>query len=86
MAESIEQDPTVAAEEGVEDLYALDLKSIEDPPKTLGETLKYLGPGMILVGSVVGSGEIMLTTSLGSIVGFSMLWFVLLSCWSKNIV
>lgn len=41
---------------------------------------------MILVGSVVGSGEIILTTSLGSIVGFTMLWFVLASCWSKNIV
>ena len=41
---------------------------------------------MILVGSVVGSGEIILTTSLGSIVEFTMLWFVLASCWSKNIV
>ena len=46
----------------------------------------FLGPGFILVGSVVGSGEIILTTTLGSLTGFSMLWFVLLSCWSKNIV
>jgi manganese transport protein len=68
------------------DLYALDPKEIQDPPTNLRETLKYLGPGLILVGSVVGSGEIILTTSLGSMVGFSMLWFVLLSCWSKNIV
>ena len=48
--------------------------------------MKFLGPGLILVGGVVGSGEIILTTTLGSLVGFSMLWFVLLSCWSKNIV
>ena len=46
----------------------------------------FLGPGFILVGSVVGSGEIILTTTLGSLPGFSMLWFVLLSCWCKNIV
>ena len=38
------------------------------------------------MGSVVGSGEIILTTRLGSLVGFSMLWFVIVSCWSKNIV
>ena len=84
MAEST--DPAVIAEEEVEDLYALDPKAIQEPPKDLRATMKYLGPGMILVGSVVGSGEIILTTNLGSIVGFSMLWFVLLSCWSKNII
>lgn len=68
------------------DLYALDPKAIQQPPHGLVGTLKFLGPGLILVGSVVGSGEIILTTNLGSLVGFSMLWFVLLSCWSKNIV
>ena len=84
MSETTEQIAAVEAEE--EDLYALDPKAIQEPPKDLRATLKYLGPGMILVGSVVGSGEIILTTNLGSIVGFSMLWFVLLSCWSKNII
>jgi Mn2+/Fe2+ NRAMP family transporter len=68
------------------DLYALDPKDIQEPPQNLAGTLKHLGPGLILVGSVVGSGEIILTTTLGSLVGFSMLWFVLLSCWSKNII
>jgi Mn2+/Fe2+ NRAMP family transporter len=70
----------------VDDLYALDLKAVQRPPGDFRGRLKFLGPGLILVGSVVGSGEIILTTTLGSMVGFSMLWFVLLSCWSKNII
>ena len=68
------------------DLYALDPKAIKKPPVGIGNTLKFLGPGLILVGSAVGSGELILTTTLGSAVGFSMLWWVLLSCWGKNII
>jgi Mn2+/Fe2+ NRAMP family transporter len=59
---------------------------IREPPVTLKDTLKFLGPGLILVGSVVGSGEIILTTTLGATVGFVMLWWMLLSCWGKSIV
>ena len=73
-------------EHEVNDPYALDPKSVREPPTDLAGRLKFLGPGFVLVGSVVGSGEIILTTTLGSMVGFSMLWFVLLSCWSKNII
>lgn len=69
-----------------DDLYALHPSAVREPPKTFKERLRFLGPGLILVGGVVGSGEIILTTTLGSLVGFSMLWFVLLSCWSKNII
>ena len=68
------------------DLYALHPESVREPPSSFKERLRYLGPGLILVGGIVGSGEIILTTSLGALVGFSMLWFVLLSCWSKNIL
>ena len=57
-----------------------------EPPVGLWKTLRFLGPGMILVGSVVGSGEIVLTTTLGATVGFVMLWWILISCWSKSIV
>lgn len=70
----------------VDDPYALDPKAIRESPTNVRSRLRFLGPGFVLVGSVVGSGEIILTTTLGSIVGFSMLWFVLLSCWSKNII
>ncbi len=68
------------------DLYALAPESVRDPPRNFKERLRFLGPSLILVGGIVGSGEIILTTSLGALVGFSMLWFVLLSCWSKNII
>jgi Mn2+/Fe2+ NRAMP family transporter len=57
-----------------------------EPPSGLPATLRHLGPSFILVGSVVGSGELILTTTLGASVGFVMLWWVLLSCWGKSIV
>ena len=66
----------------VDDPYALDPKAIWEPPTNVRVRLRFLGPGFVLV----GSGEIILTTTLGSIVGFSMLWFVLLRCWSKKII
>ena len=82
-----EQDDQAAnTEYDVDDLYGLHPDAIQEPPTDLKGRLKFLGPGLVLVGSVVGSGEIILTTTLGALVGFSMLWFVLVSCWSKNIV
>ena len=48
--------------------------------------LRYLGPSVIVSGSVVGSGEIILTSSLGAAAGFALLWWVLVSCWSKSLV
>lgn len=66
----------------VDDPYALDSKAIRESPTNVRGRLGFFGPGFVLV----GSGEIILTTTLGSIVGFSMLWFVLLSCWSRNII
>ena len=68
------------------DLYSRSPESIKDPPKTFGETLKYLGPGLILVGSIVGSGELVMTTKLGAKAGFTMMWFVILSCIIKVVV
>ncbi len=41
---------------------------------------------MIISANIVGSGEIILTASLGAAVGYSMLWWVLFSCWSKSIL
>ncbi len=49
-------------------------------------TLRHLGPGMILAGSVVGSGELIVTTKLGAVAGFVLLWFVVLSCAVKVVV
>ena len=41
---------------------------------------------MILAGSVVGSGELIVTTKLGAVAGFVLLWFVVLSCLVKVVV
>ena len=73
-------------ERDTEDPYALKEEYIQEPPVGFWNTVKFLGPGLILVGSVVGSGEIILTTTLGATVGFVMLWWMLLSCWGKSIV
>jgi manganese transport protein len=60
--------------------------AIEAPPDGWRATLKYLGPSVIISATIVGSGEIILTASLGAAVGYVMLWWVLFSCWSKSIL
>lgn len=57
-----------------------------DPPRGFRATLRHLGPGMILAGSVVGSGELIVTTKLGAVAGFALLWFVICSCLVKVVV
>ena len=69
-----------------EDLYTRPLNSVEEPPSSWLGTVKYLGPSVIISATIVGSGEIILTASLAAMVGYSMLWWVLLSCWSKSIL
>ncbi len=50
------------------------------PPASLWGRFRYLGPGLIVTGSIVGSGELILTTSLGAQAGFTLLWLIILSC------
>jgi len=68
------------------DDYTQPANAVAEPPTTFRQTLKYLGPSVIISATIVGSGEIILTASLGAAVGYSMLWWVLLSCWSKSIL
>lgn len=68
------------------DPYARTTEHFVEPPRGFLDTLKHLGPGMILVGSIVGSGELIMTTKLGAQTGFVLLWFVLLSCVIKVVV
>ncbi|MEP7364204.1 MAG: Nramp family divalent metal transporter [Acidobacteriota bacterium] len=72
-----------AATEHHKDLYALDPRDIEQPPVGFLPTLKRIGPGMILAASIVGSGELIATTTLGAEVGYVCLWVILLSCLVK---
>ncbi len=65
------------------DPYVLDGSQVQEPPTRFWEQLKYCGPGFVLSASIVGSGELIATTSLGAKVGFITLWVILLSCFVK---
>lgn len=68
------------------DPYSRSTEESREPPSGFFATLRHLGPGMIVVGSVVGSGELIVTTKLGAVAGFVLLWFVLLSCFVKVVI
>jgi manganese transport protein len=68
------------------DPYALDAREVREPPRTLREALRQIGPGMILAASIVGSGELIATTTLGAQVGYTALWIIVLSCAIKPVV
>ncbi len=53
---------------------------IQSPPRGFFGTLKKLGPGMIIAGSIVGSGELILTTKAGAEAGFWLLWLIIIGC------
>ncbi|GAB2761355.1 Nramp family divalent metal transporter [Salinifilum aidingensis] len=50
-----------------------------EPPSGWRPSLRYLGPGLIVSASIVGSGELIATTALGAEAGFVLLWLVVLS-------
>jgi manganese transport protein len=66
--------------------YVLDPAAVEEPPIQLTAALKRIGPGMVLAASIVGSGELIATTTLGAQAGYTALWVVLLSCVSKPVI
>lgn len=68
------------------DPYALPPEAIQEPPTSLYKALGQIGPGLILAASIVGTGELINTTSLGARAGFSLLWLILLSCLIKVFV
>lgn len=51
-----------------------------EAPRDLKGTLREIGPGIIIAGSVVGSGELIATTIAGAEAGFWLLWIILLGC------
>lgn len=54
--------------------------SIENPPRTIPGILRRLGPGLIIAGSIVGSGELIATTKTGAQAGFWLLWLIIIGC------
>jgi Mn2+/Fe2+ NRAMP family transporter len=51
-----------------------------EPPQTLLASLAHLGPGIVLASSIVGSGELIATTTTGAQAGFVLLWLILIGC------
>ena len=64
----------------------VDAGGILEPPKTFWGVVRHLGPGLIIAGSIVGSGELIATTKSGAPAGFSLLWVILLGCSIKVFV
>lgn len=65
------------------DPYALPPDALRDPPVSLWTALKQIGPGIILAGSIIGTGELLQTTKMGAEHGFRFLWLILFSCVAK---
>lgn len=65
------------------DPYTLTADGIQEPPKGWKQSFRYLGPGLILSASIVGSGELIATTTLGAQAGFVLLWLVIFSTFVK---
>jgi len=68
------------------DPYKPDPAAIRPAPVRLGQRFRFLGPGFILSASVVGSGELIATTTLGAKAGFVTLWVILVSCLVKIVL
>ena len=68
------------------DPYAVRQEKTRIPPNNFLGRMKYLGPSLVITGAAVGSGELVLTTSLGAVAGWGLLWWLLLACLSKAFV
>jgi Mn2+/Fe2+ NRAMP family transporter len=68
------------------DPYALTPDAVQEPPRRFFQALRQIGPGIILAASIVGTGELINTTSLGAKAGFALLWLIVLSCVIKIFV
>ena len=68
------------------DPYKLTDEQVMSPPVSLAARMRFMGPGLILTASVVGSGELIATTLLGAKAGFVALWVIIVSCLVKVLV
>ena len=55
-------------------------EAVVAPPQSIPGILRRLGPGLIIAGSIVGSGELIATTKTGAQAGFWLLWLILIGC------
>jgi Mn2+/Fe2+ NRAMP family transporter len=57
-----------------------DTSGLVQPPTHPLRIIRSIGPGLIVAGSIVGSGELIATTKTGAEAGFSLLWLIILGC------
>lgn len=69
-----------------DDPYRLRPEDVAEAPQSILGILRKTGPGIILAASIVGSGELIATTTLGAQVGYAALWIIVLSCLIKPII
>lgn len=67
----------------ISDPYLYSEEAVKEPPPGFFRRLRYLGPGLVLSASIVGSGELIATTALGAKAGFITLWVIIISCLVK---
>ncbi len=60
--------------------------AVKEPPVGLLGTLRNIGPGIVISGSVIGSGELIVTTTMGARHGFVFLWAVIICCVIKYFI
>jgi len=58
----------------------------KEPPRGFFTVIRHIGPGIVLSGSVIGSGELLVTTRMGAQFGFVFMWGVILCCLIKYFV
>jgi Mn2+/Fe2+ NRAMP family transporter len=56
------------------------------PPRDFWGIVRSLGPGLIIAGSIVGSGELISTTKTGAQAGIALLWLIVIGCVIKVFV
>ncbi len=61
-------------------------EGIVQPPASILNILKQVGPGLIIAANIVGSGELIMTTKTGAEAGIALLWLILLGCVVKVFV
>ncbi len=62
------------------------MNEVREPPRTFLGILRTLGPGLILAGSIVGSGELIAATQTGAKAGFIFLGLIIFGCVIKVFV
>lgn len=83
MAQTATEPDDTHVDESHADPYVLRPENVRTPPTTVRGRLRFLGPGLITSAMIVGSGELIVTTSLGAQAGFVLLWMVILSAGLK---